>query len=368
MDTKKYKFNKNIEIKNPLRVFFLCGTKFRKKSLEDKRNVLKNYIETNYAPNGKVIILEEHFMFGEAVKNYLSYDDIFMKNLKDIELLTGLYSDKIFIIHESISTAAELGMFASNVDLLKKTCLLTPDNLSVEENKISAFIRLAYFNNPLEKEKIENISFYPEIKKNTVSETKVDYHTYFPDNEIKKRLGIQINKFVEKGYSEELEVIFKRNKYNKAYEDENVITYFYQNKHNEEVLNVIISPSILRVLLVALFNITEFKKELRETPYISKTVSVVQKYFKFIMMESISQIEGFNFSHYEMNISLKGHNIKIRQAIAYFLYILQALGMLKLPDNRKKQKLVITPPFKQLYEGNFNILQEIKKSKLTDSL
>ncbi|MDW4511855.1 hypothetical protein R7236_26125 [Priestia megaterium] len=369
MKAKKYKFNKNTKIKNPLRVFFLCGTKFFKDEEEDKRNVLKKYIETKYAPNGKVIILEEHFMFGEAGNGYLSYDKIFMRNLKDIELLTGLYSDKIFIIHESISTAAELGMFASNMSLLKKTCLMIPDILSVEEDKISAFIRLAYFKHPSEEEKIEKITFYPKIRNNIVSETKIDYHTFFPGNSIRKRLALQIDQFIQKDYDENFEINFKKNQFNKAFEGDNIISYFYYDKPDEKTLNVTFPPSVLRMLLIALFNITEFKQELRKAPNISKTVGVVEKFFKSIIRESVSHIEAISFSDYEMNLLLKGENIKIRQAIAYFLYMLQALGMLKLPDDKEnKQQLVITTQFKQLYEANFNILKEIKKSKLTDSL
>ncbi|WP_226701145.1 hypothetical protein [Priestia aryabhattai] len=369
MKVKKYKFNKNTKIKNPLRVFFLCGTRFLKNEEEDKRNVLKKYIETKYAPNSKAIILEEHFMFGEAGNDYLSYDKIFMKNLKDIELLTGLYSDKIFIIHESISTAAELGMFASNPNLLKKTCLMIPDILAVEEEKISAFIRLAYFKNPSEEEKIETITFYPKIKENKVSETKVDYHTLFPGNSIRKRLGLQIDQFIKKDYDENFEINFKRNRFNKAFENENTISYFYYDKEDEKTLKVIIPPTVLKVLLIALFNIPEFKQGLRKTYNINKAVGVVESYFKSVIRESVSHIEANSFSDYKMNVSLKDKNIKIREAIAYLLYILQALGMLKLPDDKAdKQQLVITTQFKQLYEGNFNILKEIKKSKLTDSL
>lgn len=42
-----YKFNE-ITIDDDKGIIFLCGTKYKKKSVYDKRNVLKKYIEEHY--------------------------------------------------------------------------------------------------------------------------------------------------------------------------------------------------------------------------------------------------------------------------------------------------------------------------------
>lgn len=47
-----------------------------------------------------------------------------MKNLSEVESLAALYADKIIIIHETLSTAAEIGMFAGNKSLTSKICIL----------------------------------------------------------------------------------------------------------------------------------------------------------------------------------------------------------------------------------------------------
>ncbi|USK34718.1 hypothetical protein LIT25_05010 [Bacillus sp. F19] len=366
MNRKKFKFNQKIEITDPLRVFFLCGTKFTKDGLEDKRNVLKNHIETNYNSNHKVIILEEHFIFGnkksKKFKDHLSYDQIFMKNLKDVEILTGLYSDKIFIIHESISTAAELGMFATDINLLKRTCLITPDTFSVEEDKISAFIRLAFFNYKSKEDNIKNITFYPKIKKNIVSEIKTDYHSYFPQNKIPKNLGINIDKFIKEDDKEIIKVSFKKSNFNKISGDQNTISYFYNNKE----LNVYISPEIIRILLISLFNLSDLRKELRTNSAIKDSVQTLQNNFKLIIMNSISHIEGFDFSQHQIKIFLNDRKLEIRTAIGYFLYMLQAMDMVKLPNNDKN--FVISPKFERLFNCYSNIIKEIKPSKFNDSL
>ena len=58
-----FKFNE-ITIEADRGIIFLCGTKYRKNSMYDKRNVLKKYIESKYALKN-ILILEEHFVFGK---------------------------------------------------------------------------------------------------------------------------------------------------------------------------------------------------------------------------------------------------------------------------------------------------------------
>lgn len=127
-----YKFNEII-IGKENNIVFLCGTKYRKGERTDKRNVLKRYINDTY-PTMNVVILEENFVFGNR-SGYLSYDDIFMKNLNDIEEMTAAFADGIIVIHDSISTGAELAVFASNEYLENKLCVLEPDSTGIEEKR-----------------------------------------------------------------------------------------------------------------------------------------------------------------------------------------------------------------------------------------
>ena len=46
-------------------------------------------------------------------------------------------SDNNIIIHESISTGAETGLFLSEEKALVRTCLMIPDKTAIEENKIA---------------------------------------------------------------------------------------------------------------------------------------------------------------------------------------------------------------------------------------
>lgn len=132
-------------------------------------------------------------------KGYLAYDNIFVKNLSEVESLAALYADKIIIIHETLSTAAEIGMFAGNKSLTSKICILFPDDISIEENKISVFIKLAFFNNNHTKnDKPNRIKYYPDIEIHRSSVNKSEYHTFFHENKIGDVLGQKVLKYVKK--------------------------------------------------------------------------------------------------------------------------------------------------------------------------
>ena len=129
--------------------------------------------------NCQTVLLEENFVFAKNKKGYLAYDNIFVKNLSEVESLAALYADKIIIIHETLSTAAEIGMFAGNKSLTSKICILFPDDISIEENKISAFIKLAFFNNnDTKNDKPNRIKYYPDIEIHRSSVNKSEYHTF----------------------------------------------------------------------------------------------------------------------------------------------------------------------------------------------
>ena len=86
-----------------------------------------------------------------------------------------LFIDNNIIIHESISTGVETGLFLSEEHALNKTCLLLPDETSIEENKLGQFIRLAFLQEP----NAVKLCVLSEGGKNIVSNDVKNWHTYF---------------------------------------------------------------------------------------------------------------------------------------------------------------------------------------------
>ena len=137
----------------PLTLAFLCGTKYDSANENDKRKILKKFLQSNIS-DCRALILEENFWFKKTTEKYLSYDEIFLRDLAQIEQMASLYADKIIVVHESLSTAAEIGVFASDPAVAPRVCVLAPDENAIDENKISGFIYLAFLADAVKKNKI----------------------------------------------------------------------------------------------------------------------------------------------------------------------------------------------------------------------
>ena len=169
--------------------------------VENVENETENSIESDIAENvilqnessienekaeedsrNKVILLEKYFDFilrKNNDKGLLSYYDADLFNLHNIESFAALVATNIIVIHETLSTAGEIGVFGSNKELRDRIITLVPEKFSVEEEKISNFLRLAFWNS---REKLINnqvIRFYPTTKRTMVSDTHSFYETSF---------------------------------------------------------------------------------------------------------------------------------------------------------------------------------------------
>lgn len=321
-------FKEKIKYYDPLNVIFLCGSKFTPKSDKDKRVVLKNFLKSSEI-QCQTVLLEENFSFAKNRKGYLAYDDIFITNLAEVEKLAALYADKVIIIHETISTAAEIGMFASNPLLTQKVCVLFPDDISVEEKKISTFLQLAFFNNLDSKnEKPTKLKYYPDIEPHRSSSYKSEYHTYFHENKIGENLGKNILGFVG-NIERNKSIDFKEGQYGKTSSNKNLVSYAVSNKNKK--IEVSINPDTLKMQLMAMFAVETFRTEFRKEKTISEHVSFIEKNYKEILLNSICYITGLDSNEFSLNIKVFGvEKYKFRQAVGYFLYMLQAIDLIGL--------------------------------------
>ena len=315
---------------------------FDKDSLDDKRIVLKKFLEKNI--KNKVIILEDNFGFKEDDNTILLYKDIGLRNLCEIESLTAFLSDCIFIIHESLSTATELGVFASNEELRKRICLLVPDELSVEENKLSGFIKLAFTN----RGSVKTIKFFPETYINRISFNTASYHSKFKNNEIGKFLGGNINKFINKVVSNQINNKIIRNNYCKPKREN---TAYWINKQSKQCV-IFIDGMNMKYQIMAVFSLAEFRREFREQEALVDAISLVQNYYESILINTVSSKEGEELENYKIEFkicNLSNDNLKLRTAIAYILYLLHAMKCIEIPNRDVKQKLIIGRAFTPIY-------------------
>lgn len=315
---------------------FLCGSKYHSKNDEhDKRNILKKYIETTF-PYCKAIILERDFRFGNSTKDFLGYDSIFLKDLLQVEHIAAVYAKKIIIIHETISTGVEVGMFAVFSLLARKMCVICPDAFSIEEDKLGSVIKLAFLKNKKSEYNIQLIKYYPDIEIFRFSRNKSDYYNYFHNNEIGTELGRNISLFIKESLNQEFNFSIRRCSFDKIASNERAAQYFVNEE--EKKVHVFIHPDTLLIHLCALILLR--KNELRKSKRIIQHVDYIQKEYTMILQNTIVYYDKNELSMYEakvqMNIPMP---IELRQAIGYFLYMLQGMQLIHLEaiDTRKME-------------------------------
>lgn len=338
-------FNDRVLFTDPFRVVFLCGSKFNKKSKRDKRIVLKDYIEKQY-PDTSVIILEDNFIFKESNSTYLSYDEICMKNLLQIELLVSLYASKIIVIHESHSTAAEIGAFSSKKELLPRIAIIAPDKYSVEEDKLGVFLERSLSH---QDEKNTGLyRYYPDIVPHPFSENKSDYYCYFHNNIIGENLGRFFQSFLNTDENESFELKIQKSPYNKETKDTDVIEYFTE----DEKIRAFVHPKVLKAQILSLMCLQDVKKFLKQSKRIIDHVGYIQTLYEQYLVQTIQEKEG-DKRIAEIKVSIKNADCTLREAIGCLLFVLQAAQLIQLQtDSEDKQtvglrKVVFQPLFTQ---------------------
>ncbi len=308
-----------------LKIIFLCGVFFGRDDDKDKRTVLKSYLQksTKHHP----IILEEHF----TVK---SYERIGVRNLHDIETLVGCFSDAVIIIHESISTGAELGMLASNKAVALKLLILHPDVDSVEERKISTFIDLAFYGDNPVLSKESALLFHPALVKSYETNDRYVYHTSFPNNlNLASRARDGIDAFLDKPEIQPMSKIkFKELTFDKPSTYKPHVVDFYKDK---DTINVYISPMAMRALLLSVLSLDFIRSRLEASTSMSTLLTTFESDLEKIILTTIQSKTGVSFN--KIKIGIKGIELSTyqdksttdyRKTIGLFIYLLKAMGYL----------------------------------------
>lgn len=316
---------KEQKIKSEYKYVFLCGTYYDKKNKNDKRKILRNYLEEN-DDEIKAIILEDNFVFKKDSRKYLVYDDIHMKDLYQVEMLMNYLSDSILIIHESISTGAETGLFLSEPTSLQKTCLIIPDSMAVEEEKLGQFLNLAFNKN---QEQLNIIDFYPRVEKNIISENVRRWHTYFYNDKIGENLGCKIMQFINDINCMD-EIKFTKNM-------DKVKEGFIHYKVKDKKLEIIAQPRVLMICIASLFNISEIEKDIfgGNKRTLKEYVQDIKKYLEMIFINTIEEKSGAEISTCSIKAKISIRGVYIGEIIGMCLYLFQAAGFILIEKDKE---------------------------------
>ncbi len=326
-------FNDKVAFTDPFRIVFLCGSKYNRKNKKDKRIILKDHIEKQY-PDASVIILEDNFFFRKSNSDYLSYHEIYMKDLLKIELLISLYASKIIVIHESYSTAAEIGAFSSIKELLPRMAIIVPDKYSVEEDKLGSFLDLSLFQ--ADEKRIDLYRYYPDIVAHRFSMNKSDYYCYFHNDSIGDNLGHFFQCVLDSAVNKSLEIRLQKSVFNKETKSTSVIDYY---SIGDEQLNVFVHPEVIKAQIFSLMHLKYVQKELRHFKKIIDHVGYIQKLYEQYLVQTIQEKEG-DMHIVDIRVSIKSIDCTLREAIGCLLFLLQGAQLIQMQtDDKNRQAL-----------------------------
>lgn len=322
---KQYIF-KETQFEKEYQYIFLCGTKYKSKDAANKRNVLREFLkehEKAYCP----IILEDNFIFDRNCERYLKYDDIYMADLYQVEMLMNYLSDYNMIIHESISTGAEIGLFLSEAQALDKTCLIVPDEFAVEEDKIGGFMQGAFLRG---ENAVKVITYYPRLYKDIKSDEVISWHTYFYQDKIGHELGRQILNFMD---TAKVNYGIKFVKDKSKVQNGDIHFNFTKDKKD---LHITLTPRVLMICIAALFNIDEVSRGIfsSEGKPLKDYINYIADWLKIVFINTIEEKCGEIYNTCSIHLSMRVTGIYLATVIGMCMYLFQAAGFIKI---RKEQ-------------------------------
>lgn len=311
----EYMFNNKPEFAEPIRVIFLCGVKFNNNE-SDKRVVLEQYLEKD--PRNKVLILEKYFSFAYKNDNstgLLSYFDAELFNLYSIESFAALLATNVIVIHESLSTAGELGVFGSNRTLRARVITLVPERYSVEEEKLSGFLKLAFWSKEERLFTNNMIRFYPSTKQSMVSETHSFYETFFSENQLPPSVATRIRKQLIKNPRSNVCVLGKSNV-----------------RREKQSLNIRLSCDSVKNYVLAILSISEVRERLRSCKRICDVKNIISKEF----IQALKNTYYDAIGEHPKTISVHIENqpeLTFDHAVSFILYFCHACRIMNITCN-----------------------------------
>ncbi len=331
------KFNitdkKVLNLPSNIQIVFLCGVKFRGgKKGQDKRLALQDIIRLR--PNTSTVILEEHF------SNLDMYSNIGLRNIHDVENLVSCFSNATIVIHESLSTAAEIGMLASNKLSADRTAILFPDSGIVKNEKVAGFIDLAYYHtNPVLSEG-GRIPFVPRLREVYESNHSQTFHTFLPEGFGNSYPYEKVQKFLNTPtIKSTTEFTFRPLGYKNVTSATDIIDYEYI----EGVLNVFMSPEALKATLIALLSRDEVREAVDQSTKYIDLISVLHSHLRDTLQETIKdhlvaepKVTNIELKCIQLTVAQPGESITdIRKAIGMFVYLLKAIGFLYIESDEQ---------------------------------
>lgn len=186
---KKYKLLEKITIKRP--IVFLCGPYYNKKSDGDRRKILKEYL-INKKPSCLPLIIDD-FMSEEKIKDPTI-------NVQLMEEIFAAVSYRTYIFLDTISTAAELGIFANSAYNNSIKVYLPKYDDIYNKGNVGYFVRSGVLRE--NSRLIDAIEYRPQIQRKAIATDYIVEYYGFVNNAIPENIKRDIDDDKELGLQE----------------------------------------------------------------------------------------------------------------------------------------------------------------------
>lgn len=177
---KKYKLLEKITIKRP--IVFLCGPYYNKKLNDDRRKILKEYL-INKKPLCLPLIIDD-FMSEDKIKDSTI-------NVQLMEEIFAAVSYRTYIFLDTISTAAELGIFANSAFSNSLKIYLPKYDDIYNKSNVGYFVRSGVLRKS--SKLIDVLEYRPQIQRKAIATDYIVEYYGFVNNELPENIKLDID-------------------------------------------------------------------------------------------------------------------------------------------------------------------------------
>ena len=121
---------------------------------------------------------------------------------------------------------------------------------------------------------------------------------------------------------------FQKNRFYKSNNAPSVVDYTLSSTNQSIAISTHIET--LKVHLLSMLGVDFIRKELRKEKEIKIHVNYIYNVYRDILRNTVESLTGIDAENFKVSVSLKGTNCTSKQAVGYFLYMLQAANLISL--------------------------------------
>lgn len=352
----EYTLLENIKITRP--ILFLCGPYYNKNNKSDRRLILQEKIYEIHKNKFLPLVIDD-FLTEKNIK-----DDTI--DIQLMEEICAAVSAQTYIFLDTMSSAAELGIFANSAFFNKIKVYIPKKSDIYNKSNVGYFVRDVVLMK--HSDKIECLEYRPAVERNAIATDYILEYYKFVNNQLPKNIEDDIRN--DEIFNESDEHFIEYLDSNMM--PDNAYQICYQIRNNK--IDVNISIKILFYITISVISI-EYKNDIKEKNFSVFDINKIIEQVKSIIINSLSEKTNKDLNTIdEININtVSKHKIEkiiqhiVKFAHIYYLYSqFHSVYLMEKPIGKILRKIEVgNHPYTllQLSDSQLDLLQDINNNK-----